>query len=72
VYEGLPWLYIILGLVALLGSYRLASRGFLSIAVGALGLVSVVAGIVVLLRRRDFRAMRSQYADPDALGKKDP
>jgi hypothetical protein len=31
----------------------------------------VVAGNVVLLRRRDYREMRSQYADPDALGKKD-
>jgi membrane associated rhomboid family serine protease len=71
VYEGLPWLYLIFGLAALLGSYLLAARGFLSIVVGALGLVSVVAGIVVLLRRRDYREMRSQYADPDTLGKKD-
>ena len=66
VYEGLPWLYIILGLVALLTSYLLA-RGTLSLLVGVLGLVCVVGGFALLLRRRDYRALRSQYADPDSL-----
>jgi membrane associated rhomboid family serine protease len=67
VYEGLPWLYIICGLAALLASYLLASRAVVSHTLGLLGLLSVVAGIVVLLRRRDFRALRSQYADPESL-----
>jgi hypothetical protein len=26
---------------------------------------------VLVLRRRDFRELRSQYADPDSLGGKD-
>ena len=68
VYEGLPWVYIILGLAALTISYLLATRGLLSLLIGVLGLVCVVGGFVLLLRRRDYRALRSQYADPDSLG----
>jgi membrane associated rhomboid family serine protease len=71
VYEGLPWIYIICGLAALLASYLLASHGLLSLGIGALGLSGVLAGAVVLLRRRDYRALRSQYADPDSLGGRD-
>jgi hypothetical protein len=72
VYEGLPWFYISCGVAALVASYLLASRGGLSLLVGLLGLGTLVGGIVVLLRRRDFREMRSQYANPDSLGGKDP
>jgi hypothetical protein len=32
----------------------------------------LVGAIVVLLRRRDYREMRSQYAKPDSLSGKDP
>ena len=67
VYEGLPWIYIICGLAALIASYLLAARGVLSLLVGLLGLACVVGGFVLLLRRRDYRALRSQYADPDFL-----
>jgi membrane associated rhomboid family serine protease len=72
VYEGLPWFYIICGLAALVASYLLASRGGLSLLTGVLGLVILVSGIVVLLRRRDYREIRSKYANPDSLGGKDP
>jgi len=71
VYEGLPWFYIIFGITALAGSYLIAARGLLSLTVGLLGLVCVVGGIVVLLRRRDYRALRSRYAQPDSLGSND-
>ncbi|HYC08551.1 MAG TPA: hypothetical protein VEC10_02875 [Steroidobacteraceae bacterium] len=71
VYEVLPWIYIIFGLGALIASYLLAARGLLSFAAGLLGLLCVVGGFVVLLRRRDYRALRSQYADPDSLGTHD-
>jgi hypothetical protein len=27
----------------------------------------VLGGVVILLRRRDYRELRSQYADPEAL-----
>jgi membrane associated rhomboid family serine protease len=67
VYEGLPWFYIICGLTGLAASYLLSARAFLSHMLGLLGLLCVVGGIVVLLRRRDYRALRSQYANPDSL-----
>jgi hypothetical protein len=70
VYEGLPWLYITCGLLILGGSYLLAAHGVLSLLAGIVGLLFVLLGVVVLLRRRDYRALRSQYPD-DLLTKKD-
>ena len=70
-YEGLPWIYIIIGLAALIASYLLAARTVLSLLIGMLGLACVVGGFVLLLRRRDYRALRSQYADPDFLSGND-
>ena len=72
VYEGLPWIYIICGLVALIASYLIAARGVLSLLLGMLGLACVVGGFVLLLRRRDYRALRSRYANPDWLGSDEP
>jgi nitrate reductase gamma subunit len=71
VYEGLPWFYIIFGVAALVASYLIAARGLLSLTVGLLGLVCVVGGVVVLLRRRVYRALRARYAQPDSLGGND-
>ena len=31
------------------------------------GLLAVVGGIVVVLRRREYRALRSRYAEPGLL-----
>ena len=70
-YEGLPWIYIICGLAALIASYLTAARGVLSLLLGMLGQVCVIGGIVLLLRRRDYRALRSEYADPDSLSGSD-
>jgi hypothetical protein len=71
-YEGLPWLYIAGGLAALAVSYLLASHGRLSLSVGLLGLLVLLGGIVVLLRRRDYRELRSHYADPNSLDREEP
>jgi hypothetical protein len=65
-YELLPWVYVAGGAAALFGSYVSPYRA-LSMAVGVLGLVGVLGGTVVLLRRRDFREMQSHYGKPDAL-----
>jgi hypothetical protein len=70
-YEGLPWIYMASGVLILLGSYWLAAHTALSLIVGLLGLVALVGGFVVLLRRRDYRELRSRYADPDALTRQD-
>ena len=72
VYEGLPWFYMAFGIAALGTSYLLAAHGALSHGVGLLGLVALVYGIVVFLRRRDFRAMRSEYGNPDSINDEDP
>ena len=45
------------------GSYLLAAHGVLSLLAGIVGLLFVLGGVVVLLRRRDYRALRSQYPD---------
>jgi hypothetical protein len=64
-YEGLPWIYVAGGAIALFGSYMCPNRA-LALGIGLLGLLGVLGGIVVLLRRRDFRAMRSEYGRGDS------
>jgi len=71
VYEGLPWLYMACGVLVLIASYLLAAHGILSLLVGLLGLAGLLYGFVVLLRRRDYRALRSEYGQPDSLGDED-
>jgi uncharacterized membrane protein YfcA len=70
-YEGLPWIYMASGILALAGSYWLAAHAGVSLLVGLFGLVALVGGFVVLLRRRDYRELRAQYADPDSLTRQD-
>jgi hypothetical protein len=64
-YEGLPWIYVVGGALALVGSYICPWKG-LSMPIGLLGLLGVLGGFVVLLRRRDFRAMQSEYGQADS------
>jgi hypothetical protein len=66
-YEALPWIYIIVGLAALFGSYSLAAHAFFSMALGLFGLFMLIAGSVVLLRRREYRALRARYGEPGEL-----
>ncbi len=65
-YESLPWLYILGGLLALAASYRLEGRGSLVTLLGILGFAALLAGIVILLRRRDYRELRAHYSNPDS------
>jgi hypothetical protein len=64
-YEGLPWLYIGAGLAALGVSYSIGDSRAASLLVGLTGLAAVLGGVVVLLRRRDYRELRSRYGRPD-------
>jgi nitrate reductase gamma subunit len=69
-YEGLPWLYMACGLAALVASYReVWPRA--SVFLGLTGAIALLAGVVVWLRRRDYRRMRTHYARPDALSESD-
>jgi hypothetical protein len=73
IYETLPVIYLLAGLVLLGGSYRLHS-GVWSLLLLLAGILALIAGIAVWLRRRDFRAADAEYwsrrdadADDDAL-----
>ncbi len=70
-YEGLPWLYIGAGLAALAVSYLLGDTRAVGLIAGLMGLAAVVGGVVVLLRRRDYRELRSQYGQPDLTRRRD-
>ncbi len=60
-YEGLPWLYIALGAAALGASYLSAAWRAASLITGIAGLAGVLGGVVLLLRRRDFRELGERY-----------
>lgn len=54
IYEGLPYLYIVLGAGSLIGSMYLDYWYWPSIGF-VVGVIGLVAGLVVLLKRRDHR-----------------
>jgi len=68
VYEGLPWAYVGAGIAALVASYL--TSGLLSVAFGLPGFAVLLGGIVIILRRREYRRMRAQYERPDALAER--
>ena len=70
-YEGLPWLYIGAGVAALVVSYFIGDTHVVGLLAGLAGLAALLGGVVVLLRRRDFRQMRSQYGQPDLTQRQD-
>jgi hypothetical protein len=55
------------GIAAIIASYLLSASWILSLLVGMAGFIGLVGGIVVLLRRRDYRDLRSRYSNPGAL-----
>lgn len=60
VYETLPYAYLASGLLAVVGSYFL-ERSLWADVVMVLGVLCIVGGVVVLLKRRDARARRAEY-----------
>jgi hypothetical protein len=71
VYEVLPWAYLLGGLVALIASYFQTSST-LSAVLGLPGFQGLMAGAVVLLRRRGYRRLRAEYDAPEALDEAAP
>jgi len=70
-YEGLPWIYIGGGITALGVSYLIGDSHVVGLIAGLAGLVILLGGVVVLLRRRDYRQLRSQYGQPDLTQRRD-
>jgi hypothetical protein len=59
-YESLPALYVLVGGLLLFGSYRLHS-GAVSMLLLIAGVLGLIGGVAVWLRRRDFRAANAEY-----------
>lgn len=59
IYEALPYLYMVAGAGLLVAAYFMAAgpRGLL-LAIGAIGLT---LGLVLWMRRRDYRASQRDY-----------
>lgn len=63
-YESLPYLYIAAGLCGFLGGYLLAGKIWSDLLLIA-GAVGVLGGLVLILRRRDYRSRRYTGAPLD-------
>jgi len=59
IYESLPFYYMALGAIAGIGSYRL-DVWYWSEILALLSAASLVVGLVLLLKRRDYRRSRSR------------
>jgi UPF0716 family protein affecting phage T7 exclusion len=60
IYESLPYAYMLVGMAAIAGSF-LWRVPFWSDLMGVFGLVAVVSGLVLVLRRRDYRIQKRRY-----------
>ena len=60
VYEFLPYLYMLVG-VALLGAAWFIEMSTLPSIFMLVGVLSLMAGLVLWLRRRDYRTRQSEY-----------
>jgi hypothetical protein len=60
IYESLPWAYAMAGVLLIAISYQLHS-GMLSVLLLLAGILGLVGGAAIWLRRRDFRATRAEY-----------
>lgn len=59
-YEALPWAYMLLGVVAIVASYLWREPRW-SEALALCGLVTIVLGLMLVLRRRDYRIQQRRY-----------
>jgi hypothetical protein len=60
VYESLPYVYMLAGIGALAMSFLWRTKGW-SELLAASGLIALVAGLVLVLRRRDYRIQKRRY-----------
>jgi hypothetical protein len=58
VYESLPYVYVVIGLLLLIGSFFVTEgSGKWLLA----GMILLIGGLVLWLKRRDYRTMRAEY-----------
>ena len=62
IYEVLPYLYMVVGIV-LLGAAWLISAETLPSVFMVVGSLSLLGGIVLWLRRRDYRTTQAEYTN---------
>jgi len=60
VYELLPYLYMLLGAVLLAAAWLVHARVWPSIFL-AIGALSLMGGLVLWLRRKDYRTKQAEY-----------
>ena len=60
VYESLPYAYMLVGIAAIVASFNWRVPGW-SDVMGLFGLVAIVSGLVLVLRRRDYRIQKRHY-----------
>jgi uncharacterized membrane protein HdeD (DUF308 family) len=66
-YELLPYVYLVAGLAAIVCAYFLLQEIVADIVL-VLGVVCLLGGVIVLLKRRDARARRYQGGALDVAG----
>jgi membrane protein implicated in regulation of membrane protease activity len=59
-YELLPYAYMLIGVAAIVTSFFWRVPGWSDLMVG-LGLIAIVSGLVLVLRRRDYRIQQRHY-----------
>jgi hypothetical protein len=72
-YESLPGLYVLGGALLIGVSHQLHS-GVLSVLLLIAGMLALIGGAAIWLRRRDFRATRAEYwanDEPAGVGVED-
>jgi len=60
VYEALPYIYMLVGGAAIAGSFLFRIPGW-SDMLAAFGLIAAVVGLVLVLKRRDYRVQKRRY-----------
>ena len=60
VYEFLPYLYMLVGVVMLGAAWFIEMSALPSVLL-VVGVLSMMAGVVLWLRRRDYRTRQSEY-----------
>jgi hypothetical protein len=60
VYESLPYAYMLIGVGAAGASFLWRAPGWADL-LAAFGVILIVAGLVLVLKRRDYRIQRRRY-----------